>query len=72
MNDMDLAIEKGKAAPELSAAEQKIADLTSLEAQMARLADHVSSSSTSGGILRVVKDFNAFLERAAQTLEGKA
>jgi len=71
MHDIDLAIEAGRAAPELSPAEQKKADLNNLELLVARVADRASSKSDGGGALRQIRDFNAFLERAATVLEGR-
>jgi hypothetical protein len=36
-----------------------------------RVANHVSNKGDSGGMLRQIKQFNAFLERAALALEGR-
>lgn len=36
-----------------------------------RVAGEVSNKSDSGGMLRQIKDFNAFLERAALALEAR-
>ncbi|KAG7292951.1 hypothetical protein NEMBOFW57_002996 [Staphylotrichum longicolle] len=71
MHDIDLAVEKGQAAPELSPAEQKKADLANLELLISRVADQASSRSQAGGTLKQIKEFNAFLERAAAVLEGR-
>ncbi|KAK1832905.1 hypothetical protein QBC39DRAFT_425195 [Podospora conica] len=71
MHDIDLAIEKGQAAEELSASEQKAADLANLELLISRVADQASSKSDSGGTLKQIKEFNAFLERAATALERR-
>lgn len=71
MHDIDLAIEKGQAAEELSASEQKAADLANLELLISRVADQASSKSDSGGTLKQIKEFNAFLERAATVLERR-
>ncbi|KAK4229760.1 hypothetical protein QBC38DRAFT_85089 [Podospora fimiseda] len=71
MHDIDLAVEKGQAAPELSDAEQKQADLANLELLVNQVADQASSKSDGGGTLRQIKEFNAFLERAAAILEGR-
>ncbi|PNY26673.1 Protein MNN4 [Tolypocladium capitatum] len=71
MHDLDLAVEQGIEAPELSRAAQKQADLANLELLIARVSDQASSASSTGGMLRQVADFNAFLERAALALESR-
>ena len=71
MHDIDLAIEKGQAAEELSAVEQKEADLANLELLISRIADQASTKSDGGGTLKQIKEFNAFLERAAIALERR-
>ncbi|KAK0668300.1 hypothetical protein QBC41DRAFT_322069 [Cercophora samala] len=71
MHDIDLAVEKAQAAPELSAAEQKRADLANLELLVSRVADQASSKSDGGGTLKQIKEFNAFLERAAAAMEKR-
>lgn len=71
MHDIDLAVEKGLAAEELSAAEQGKADLANLEFLISRVAEQACSKSGQGGTLKQIKEFNAFLERAAAALEGR-
>lgn len=71
MHDVDLAIERGRDAPELSRTEQKQAELANLELLVPQISDQVSSASATGGLLQQVKDFNAFLERAAVALESR-
>ncbi|KAH7155877.1 hypothetical protein B0J13DRAFT_235720 [Dactylonectria estremocensis] len=71
MHDVDLAIERGREAPELSRAEQKKAELANLELLVPQISDQVSSASGTGGMLQQVMDFNAFLERAAVALESR-
>ncbi|KAM0362091.1 hypothetical protein ACHAP4_000822 [Fusarium culmorum] len=71
MHDIDMAVERGRDAPELSRAQEKKADLANLELLVARITDEASSSSSAGGMLQQVKNFNAFLERAAVALETK-
>lgn len=71
MHDVDLAVERGRDAPELSRAEEKKAEVANLELLVARIASEASSASAAGGILQQVKDFNAFLERAAVALESR-
>ncbi|KAF5538120.1 hypothetical protein FNAPI_11208 [Fusarium napiforme] len=71
MDDIDMAVERGRDAPELSRAQEKKADLANLELLVARITDEASSSSSAGGMLQQVKNFNAFLERAAIALETR-
>ncbi|KAM0213193.1 hypothetical protein ACHAQI_004235 [Fusarium lateritium] len=71
MHDIDMAVERGRDAPELSRAQEKKADLANLELLVARIADEASSASSAGGMLQQVKNFNAFLERAAIALETR-
>ncbi|QGI92052.1 hypothetical protein CEK26_005121 [Fusarium fujikuroi] len=71
MHDIDMAVERGRDAPELSRAQEKKADLANLELLVARITDEASSSSSAGGMLQQVKNFNAFLERAAIALETR-
>ncbi|KAF5571684.1 hypothetical protein FPHYL_218 [Fusarium phyllophilum] len=71
MHDIDMAVERGRDAPELSRAQEKKADLANLELLVARITDEASSSSSTGGMLQQVKNFNAFLERAAIALETR-
>lgn len=71
MHDVELAVEQGKEAPELSRAAQKEAELANLELLVTRVSEQASSSSFTGGILRQVRDFNSFLERAAMALESR-
>ncbi len=61
---------RGGAAPELTPAEQKDADRPNLELAIAAVADEASSASLGGGVLRQLRGFNAFLERAAVLLGG--
>ncbi|KAK4151681.1 hypothetical protein C8A00DRAFT_35681 [Chaetomidium leptoderma] len=71
MHNIDLAVEKGQAAAELSPAEQKKADLANLELLISRVADQACTRSDGGGTLKQIREFNAFLERAATVLEGR-
>lgn len=68
MHNFDLAIEQGRAAPELSAIDQKTADLANLELMISRVVEQACSSGPGGGALKQIKSFNAFLERAAVVL----
>ncbi|UPL02597.1 hypothetical protein LCI18_013531 [Fusarium solani-melongenae] len=71
MHDVDLAVEQGRDAPELSRAQEKKAELANLELLVARITNEASSASSAGGMLQQVKEFNAFLERAAVALETR-
>ncbi|CAK7208520.1 hypothetical protein SCUCBS95973_000130 [Sporothrix curviconia] len=74
MHDIDLAVEQGRAAPELTAAQQKAADFANLELIVRRITEQVSGGSGSlhgGGTLQQIIEFNAFLERTAAVLEGR-
>ncbi|KAK1972235.1 AT hook domain-containing protein [Colletotrichum sublineola] len=71
MHDIDLAVERGRAAPELGPAEKKTAELANLEILISRITDQACSKSGAGGTLKQIKDFNALLERAAVALEGR-
>lgn len=79
MHNIDLAIEQGRTAPELSAKEQKVAELANLELLISKVTEQACSSSRSrnlgaatpaggGGTLGQIKGFNAFLERAMAVL----
>lgn len=46
-------------------------DTSGLEMLLKSVAAEVSNTSDEGGMLRQVKEFNAFLERAALALEGR-
>lgn len=71
MRDIDMAVSQGKQAPDLSERQQKEAELANLELAVSQVADQVSSSSPNGGLLSQLKEFNAFLERAAGVLESR-
>ncbi|KAG5972514.1 hypothetical protein E4U58_006516 [Claviceps cyperi] len=71
MHDIDLAIQQGREAPELSQAAERTAELGNLDLVLAQISDQVSSISSTGGLLQQVRDFNAFLERAANALESR-
>ena len=66
MHDIELAIDLGKSS-ETDGAEE----MAGTEVLLKRVADQVSNKSDSGGILRQIKEFNAFLERAALVLESR-
>ncbi|KAJ0162251.1 hypothetical protein CTA2_4857 [Colletotrichum tanaceti] len=71
MHDIDLAVERGRAASELDPAEKKTAELANLEILISRITDQACTQSGAGGTLKQIKDFNAFLERAAVALESR-
>ena len=66
MHDIELAIDLGKSSEANDAGE-----MTGTEVLLKRVADQVSNKSDSGGILKQIKEFNAFLERAALVLESR-
>ncbi|PFH61192.1 hypothetical protein XA68_18008 [Ophiocordyceps unilateralis] len=71
MHDMDLAVEQGRDAPELPRQVQQLADAANLELLIAQVSDTASSGSSTGGLLHQLREFNAFLERAALALESR-
>lgn len=71
MHDIEMAIDQGKETADLSLEEEKIADVANLELRLVRLSDQVCSRGSTGGILKSVVEFNAFLERAASILENR-
>jgi hypothetical protein len=71
MDDIELAIESGRMVPELNAKEQKVAELANLDLLISQIANQISVAGDGGGALRQIRDFNAFLERAAVALEGR-
>lgn len=71
MDDIDLAVENGRSATELTASEQKVADLANLEYLISQVAAQTCAGGDGSGTLKQLQDFNAFLERAATTLEAR-
>ncbi|KAI1426783.1 hypothetical protein F5Y12DRAFT_258190 [Xylaria sp. FL1777] len=71
MDDIELAIENGKMAPELNPKEQRMAELANLDILISQITNQVSAAGEGGGTLKQIKDFNMFLERAAIALEGR-
>ncbi|KAJ2893464.1 hypothetical protein MKZ38_008672 [Zalerion maritima] len=71
MHNVDLALEAGNQADELTSAQKKVADLNNLELMIEMVVDEASSKSRSGGALKQIREFNAFLERAAGALERR-
>ena len=70
VHDIEWAIEMGK-SNQTPAEINRSTDLTGTELLIKRVAGEVSNKGDSGGILKQIKDFNAFLERAALALEAK-
>lgn len=70
MHDIELAIENGRQAPDLGPREQKTAELANLELTVSRIAGQVATES-GVGTLKLIQDFNVFLERAAAALEAR-
>jgi hypothetical protein len=48
----------------------KMADMANLELLVSRISDQACTESDGGGTLTQIKEFNAFLERAAAAIEG--
>ncbi|KAK8016363.1 hypothetical protein PG993_014552 [Apiospora rasikravindrae] len=69
MHDIELAIDHGRSAPELTPSEQKMAELANLELLVAQVASQACAGGDGSGNLKQIHDFNAFLERAAAALE---
>lgn len=71
MRDIDHAVTQGRGAAELPPKAQKEAELANLELIVSQVSDQASSAAATGGLLNQIKDFNAFLERAAVALESR-
>lgn len=71
MHDIDLAVERGRGADDLSPAAEKKANLANLELLISRITDQACTNSDVGGTARQLRDFNAFLERAALAMENR-
>ncbi len=66
VHDIELAIDLGRTSEADDSGE-----MIGTEVLLKRVADEVSNKSDSGGILKQIKEFNAFLERAALVLESR-
>ncbi|KAJ2989345.1 hypothetical protein NUW58_g3515 [Xylaria curta] len=71
MDDIELAIENGKIAPEPNPKERKAAELANLDLLISQITNQVGVTGEGGGALKQIKDFNMFLERVATALEGR-
>ncbi|TVY84711.1 hypothetical protein LSUE1_G001065 [Lachnellula suecica] len=67
--DIELAVERGKSSHPIVAADGSV-KRSGLDVLLKGVAGEVSNKSDSGGVLKHIKDFNAFLERAASALES--
>ncbi|PQE18041.1 AT hook domain-containing protein [Rutstroemia sp. NJR-2017a BVV2] len=65
-HDIELALDRGR-----SSADATDGGKPNIEIMLKRLAATASSKSDSGGILKQIKAFNTFMERAALALEGR-
>lgn len=63
-------MERGKENNPHDSSEDSV-EKVGIELVLKRVANAVSNKSDSGGILKQVRDFNAFLERTAVALEGR-
>ncbi|ETS74830.1 hypothetical protein PFICI_13314 [Pestalotiopsis fici W106-1] len=70
MHDIELVIDNGRQAPDLGPREQKTAELANLELIVSRVAGQVATESGVGN-LKLIQEFNMFLERAAAALEAR-
>ncbi|KAF7856050.1 hypothetical protein EAF04_010006 [Stromatinia cepivora] len=66
VHDIELAVERGK-----STSDHTDDGKSNIEFILKRVASEASSASDDGGILKQIKAFNAFMERAALALEGR-
>jgi len=70
VHDIELAIDLGKTS-QFDHTNNSTEQLTGIELLLKRVASEVSNKGDSGGILKQIKEFNAFLERASIALESK-
>ena len=70
IHDIELALERGKEQHPHDSVDDA-GQMTGIELVLKRVAEDVSNKSDSGGILKQVKEFNVFLERAALALETR-
>ncbi len=69
VHDIEMAIDLGKQRQ--SSENDQSSEMIGTEVLLKRVAGEVSNKGDSGGLLRQIKEFNAFLERAAVALEGR-
>ena len=65
-----MAIERGKEKNSHDPVNDPV-EMVGAELLLSRVASEVSNKSDSRGLLKQIRDFNAFLERAALALEGR-
>ena len=70
VHDIELAVERGKEKNPHDPTRGPV-EMAGVELLLKRIAGQISNKSASGGMLKQVKNFNAFLERAALALEGR-
>lgn len=70
LHDIEVAVGRGKQESQRVPAGAG-SDLVPFEMQLRRVANLASQKSESGGALKQLKDFNAFLENAAKALETR-
>ncbi len=70
MHDIEMAIDLGKSNAKHNSA-RNTAEMIGTELLLKRIASQVSNKSNSGGLLRQLKEANAFFERTALVLEGR-
>lgn len=69
IHDIEMAVDLGKQRQDQNA--DQSTDFVGIEVLLKRLAGEVSNKGDSGGLLNQVREFNAFLERAAIALESR-
>ena len=70
MHDIELAVERGRTAEPRDHSQGSV-PMSGVEVLLKRVALVCSNKGGSGGILKEIKDFNGFLERAAFALESR-
>jgi hypothetical protein len=70
LHDIEVAVERGKQGSRAVKANDDL-NLGSFEMQLRQVANLASRKSESGGALKQLKDFNAFLENTAKALETR-
>ncbi|KAF8848969.1 hypothetical protein BDZ45DRAFT_810359 [Acephala macrosclerotiorum] len=69
VHDIEMAIDLGRQRQSDDA--DQLNEMSGTEVLLKRVAGEVSNKGDSGGLLRQIKEFNSFLERAALALEGR-
>ena len=71
MHDIELAVERGQTSEPIDDSIIQTPDISSIEILLKRMAGEVSNKGDQGGLLKQIRDFNGFLERAAFALETR-